>query len=56
MPSIKNTSGIRLPTLIRILGYTGLIPFMIPVWLLLDQLWFDLELQGAVPFGIYAPT
>ena len=49
MPSIKNTSGIRLPMLIRILGYAGLIPLVIPVWLLLDQLWFGLELQRCRP-------
>ena len=55
MPRSDSTSVIPLPTLIRILGYAGLIPFVIPVWLLLDQLWFGLELQGAVPFGIYAP-
>jgi hypothetical protein len=55
MPSIKNTSGIRLPMLIRILGYTGLIPLMIPVWPMFDQLWFGLGLRSAVLFGIYAP-
>lgn len=55
MPSIKNTLGIRLPTLIRILGYTGLIPFIIPVWLMFDQIWFGLGLRNAVLFGISAP-
>jgi len=45
----------RLLTLIRILGYAGLIPFVVPVWLMIDGFWFGPGLQSAVLFGLYAP-
>jgi hypothetical protein len=42
-------------TLIRILGYAGLIPFAVPVWLMIDGFWFGPGLQSAALFGLYAP-
>lgn len=42
-------------TLIRILGYAGIIPFAIPVWLMIDGFWFGPGLQSAALFGLYAP-
>lgn len=42
-------------TLIRILGYAGIIPFAIPVWLMIDGFWFGPGLQIAALFGLYAP-
>jgi hypothetical protein len=42
-------------TLIRILGYAGLIPFVVPVWLMIDGFWFGPGLQSAALFGLYAP-
>ncbi len=42
-------------TLIRILGYAGITPFAIPVWLMIDGFWFGPGLQSAALFGLYAP-
>ncbi|MFT4651891.1 MAG: hypothetical protein ACI8YN_000597 [Porticoccaceae bacterium] len=42
-------------TLIRILGYAGIIPFAVPVWLMIDGFWFGPGLQSAALFGLYAP-
>ena len=52
---MTNNENSSVMTLMRILGYVGLIPFVVPVLLMLDGFWFGPGLQSAALFGLYAP-
>ncbi|MCS5593223.1 MAG: DUF3429 domain-containing protein [Porticoccaceae bacterium] len=55
MTTDENSSTMTVLTLMHILGYAGLIPFMVPVWLMINGFWFGSGLQSAALFGLYAP-
>ncbi len=42
-------------TLTRVLGFLGLVPFMLPSYLMANAALFGSGLQSAAIFGLYAP-
>ena len=52
---MTNNENSSVMTLMRIKGYVGLIPFVVPVLLMLDGFWFGPGLQSAALFGLYGP-
>ncbi len=42
-------------TLSTVLGYVGLIPFMVPLYLMVQAFYAQAGLQSAAIFGLYAP-
>ena len=52
---MTNNENSSVMTLMRILGYVELIPFVVPVLLMLDGFWFGPGLQSAALFGLYGP-
>jgi hypothetical protein len=55
MTSNENVSVMPLLKLMRILGYAGLIPFIIPVCLILNNTWLGLDIYAATSWIAYAP-
>lgn len=41
--------------LIKTLGYAGLVPFLLPVYLMVQAFFSSVGLQSAAVFGLYAP-
>ena len=55
MISSEDASAMPLLKLMHILGYAGLIPFGIPVCLMLDDLWFGSTIRSGIPWVVHAP-
>ncbi|MBT5796387.1 MAG: DUF3429 domain-containing protein [Porticoccaceae bacterium] len=51
----QNSSITPVLNFMRILGYVGLIPFVVPVLLMLDGFWFGPGFQSTALFGLYGP-
>ena len=51
----EDTPAMPLLKLMHILGYAGLIPFGIPVCLMLDDLWFGSTIRSGIPWVVHAP-
>jgi hypothetical protein len=55
MISSEDAPAMPLLKLMHILGYAGLIPFGIPVCLMLDDLWFGSTIRSGIPWVVHAP-
>ena len=55
MISSEDAPAMPLLKLMYILGYGGLIPFGIPVCLMLDDLWFGSTIRSGIPWVVHAP-
>ena len=55
MISSEDAPATPLLKLMHILGYAGLIPFGIPVCLMLNDLWFGSEIRNGIPWAVHAP-
>ena len=55
MISSEDAPAMPLLKLMHILGYGGLIPFGIPVCLMLDDLWFGSTIRSGIPWVVHAP-
>ena len=55
MISSKNDPTMGLLKMMHILGYAGLIPFMLPLCLMLTNLWFGPAKGNGMPWAAYAP-
>ena len=55
MISSEDAPAMRLLKLMHILGYAGLIPFGIPVCLMLNDLWFGSAIRSGIPWVVHAP-
>jgi len=55
MISTEDAPAMPLLKLMHILGYAGLIPFGIPVCLMLDDLWFGSTIRSGIPWVVHAP-
>ena len=55
MISSEDAPAMPLLKLMYILGYAGLIPFGIPVCLMLDDLWFGSTIRSGIPWVVHAP-
>ena len=56
MISSEDAPAMPLLKLMHILGYAGLIPFGIPVCLMLDDLWFGSTIRSGIPWVVHAPN
>ena len=55
MISSEDAPAMPLLKLMHILGYAGLIPFGIPVCLMLNDLWFGSAIRRGIPWVVHAP-
>ena len=55
MISSEDAPAMTLLKLMHILGYAGLIPFGIPVCLMLNDLWFGSAIRRGIPWVVHAP-
>ena len=55
MISSEDAPAMPLLKLMHILGYAGLIPFGIPVCLMLNDLWFGSAIRSGIPWVVHAP-
>ena len=55
MNSSEDAPAMPLLKLMHILGYAGLIPFCIPVCLMLNNLWFGSAIRRGIPWVVHAP-
>ena len=55
MISSEDAPAMPLLKLMHIVGYAGLIPFGIPVCLMLGDLWFGSTIRSGIPWVVHAP-
>ena len=55
MISIEDAPSTPLLKLMHILGYAGIIPFVVPVCLMLNNLWFGSASRSGIPWVMHAP-
>ena len=51
----SNVQSAALPKVMKILGYAGLLPFLIPALVMVNAVWNGPGLQSAAIFDLYAP-